>query len=1756
MAGYYLSPQQRRSYSLQKINCNLPYFARYSLLLTGVINLNLLKLALEKTLHRHEILRTVYEFHPGEDLPLQVIIESNTLVINEEDWSDLSPEEQENKIHEYLNTLSLSTVNLEQSTPWRLSLITLSLHQYILFMSLPIMSTDPATLKNLIAEISRCYTACLHSEELADEPLQYADLSEWQNNLLESKLGQAYWQQYNFAHFQNFQLPFENQYPENTEFNFQIIRTKIDSHLVKNIAIIAKKYNISTAEFLLTCWQIILWRLTSHQDMIVGTIYDGRKYPELKLALGLFAKFLPVRGHLEDNTTFIQVLQQIHDSVHEVYKWQEYFTWEQASSDLVTGFFAFGFEFEELQIANHDNNILWKIHSQEIDLERFKVKLKCVQSQDDWIAEFHYDAHLFLEADIQLLADQFLQLLKIAAINPQAEISKLYLLSEQEQHKLFLEFNNKITNYPQGKCIHQLFAQQVESTSDNIAIEWENQHLTYAQLNSEANQLARYLQDLGVDPEVLVGICIEGTTQLHQILVGILGILKAGGAYVPLDPGYPQQRLNFMLQDAQISILLTQKHLLRLFPEYNKQVICLDTDWQVIAQYNDANLEWQPAGENLAYIIYTSGSTGTPKGVQITHSNLVHSTMARMNYYENNHIRFLLLSSFAFDSSVAGIFWTLCCGGTLHIPQTGMEKEVVQIIKLIYQYRISHLLCLPSVYTLILEQAQITQLTSLHTVIVAGEPCSPKLVQRHFQLLLATSLFNEYGPTEGTVWSSVYQCSWPEQRMQVSIGRPIANTQIYLLNSHGQPVPIGVAGELYISGDGLARGYLGQPQLTAEKFIPHPFSNQPGARLYKTGDLARYRLDGNLEFLGRVDNQVKIRGFRIELSEIEAVLEQHPAIREAVVLSQENAQGDRYLVSYVVPTSQHLGFPAAEFEIQHISHYQTVYNEIYSQNQNFSHLDSSISLRSWISSYTNQPLPETEVIEYADMTAERILHVLQPQRVLEIGCGTGVILSRVAPHCTYYCGTDISDVALSYTQQQLAIRQPHLLSKVALWQRAAHDFQDLARDQFDTVILNEVIQHFPHLEYLIDVLKSAVNVVRPGGYIFIGGVRSLTLLPAFHTSIQLHKAPDYLSTTQLQQLVQEQVDSEKELILNPDFFTALQQYLPQISYVQICPKRGYSQNELTKFHYDVILHIKAEIQLTRDCPWLNWCEQGLTVPAVRQLLESNQPAILGLQKVPNSRILTEVKAVELLNENSKIQTVGELRQVLQSTVNGLGVNPEEFWALSEELPYIVNISWINAAVDGSYNVVFYRQPAKYPERQTNIVTTFPIATVLLQDLQLYAHQPLYSQSKLANEWVSQLRSYLQHRLPDYMVPAKYLMLETLPRTPNGKVNRQALPVPDQARSICRKTLICPRDSLELQLVQIWEEVLDIRPVGVTDNFFDLGGHSLLAVRLMAHIRTRLKQDLPLSVLFQRVSVEQLASILRQQNSFQIDTSIVALQPNGTKQPFFCVHPASGHVFCYYELARQLGLEQPFYALQAWGLDGKQEPHHRIEDMAGHYIQLLRTIQPQGPYLLGGWSMGGVLAFEMAYQLQQQGEQVNLLALLDSLAPVAQHKPDIDESDDAQVLAKFAQDMASAAGKNLSIFYEQLQQLKPDEQLEYFLAQAKIAQLVPPDVSNQQLRCLVRVFQKNMQAILKYVPRVYPYRITLFKASDRNPEQEIQHPALGWDELSSESVEIINISGDHCTILTEPHVKSLQKQLRYRLDQAQKTVVSQRFFSDE
>jgi amino acid adenylation domain-containing protein len=911
-------------------------------------------------------------------------------------------------------------------------------------------------------------------------------------------------------------------------------------------------------------------------------------------------------------------------------------------------------------------------------------------------------------------------------------VGQLPLLLEHERQQL-MKWNDTATEFPSELCIHQLFEQQVERFPQAIAVVFEGQQLTYRELNQRANQLAHHLRFLGVEAETLVGIFLERSLEM---VIALLGVLKAGGAYVPIDPTYPQERLAYILSDSQVSVLLTQEKLLERLPENQIQVFSLDTDWQEITQNGEQNLLIRLQAQNLAYVIYTSGSTGQPKGVLVSHQNVVRLFAATQTYFRfDQHDIWTLFHSYAFDFSVWELWGALLHGGRLIVVPYWVSRSPEMFYQLLCTEQVTVINQTPSAFYQLIpicESETATAQLSLRLVIFGGEALSIGSLRSWFDCHSNCSpqLVNMYGITETTVHVTYYPLAAVDigQTAGSIIGRPIPDLKVYVLDQYMQPVPIGIPGEMYVAGGGLARGYLNLPELTAERFVLSPMNNEYETRLYKTGDLARHLPNGDIEYLGRIDNQIKLRGFRIELGEIEAALAHHPQVCQAVVVLQGRSANDKRLVGYII----------------------------------------------------------SELGEQISMDA--------------------------------------------------------------------------------------------------------------------------------------------------------------------------------------------------------------------------------------------------------------------------------------------------------------------------------------------------------------------------------LQAYLRCKLPEYIVPTFLIMLEELPLTPNGKIDRQVLQQNDMTRPEQSSNYILPRNNIELQLTFIWEEILDVHPIGVHDNFFELGGHSLVAVSLMAKIQKHFGKNLPLAILLQNPTVGQLASLILSQRTDHMNWSpLVTIQPYGSKPPFFCVPGGAMDVLEFYHLTHYLGSEQPFYGLQPRGLDGDLEPLTRIEDMAACYIEALQIVQPQGPYYLGGHSFGVTVAYEMAQQLLEQGHEVDLLALLDATVHIPVENPPNIENIEAKALALIGlvKIIESFFEKEIELSYDKLLILNPDEQLEFVSKQLEMKGI---QVGTNQLQGYLQVNHADSQARSLYCQKcIYPIPITLFKAEISDPEdpdaselkkQILNDSVWGWNNFSRGFVDLHIVPGDHVSMMTKPHVITLAHQLRNCLDKAQ------------
>jgi len=668
-----------------------------------------------------------------------------------------------------------------------------------------------------------------------------------------------------------------------------------------------------------------------------------------------------------------------------------------------------------------------------------------------------------------------------------------------------------------------------------------------------------------------------------------------------------------------------------------------------------------------------------------------------------------------------------------------------------------------------------------------------------------------------------------------------------VLDADANPSPVGVAGELCIAGDSLAAGYRNLPDLTAAKFIPDPFGGLAGERLYRTGDLARYRGDGNLEFLGRIDTQVKLRGFRVEPGEVESVLAQHPAVRECVVIADEDASGEARLVAYVV--GQRDGGTSAQssgesWDEEQIGRWARIYDETYARAEP---ADPRFNIIGWNSSYTGEPLSADEMREQVEATVARLC-ALKPRRVLEIGCGTGLLLFRLASECERYCATDLSAAAVEQVKAQLDVL-PH----VTVWQAAADDFSEVEPGAFDVVVLNSVVQYFPGVEYLERVLRGALDAVRPGGHVFVGDVRSLALWEPFHASVELAWSGVEARREEIADAVRRRLRQEPELLVAPELFAGLAARVPDVTAMETQLRRGWSENELTGFRYDVWLEVGGDAAPQAVDEELSWDNVG-SVAALRATLSERRPASLVVRDVPNARVAEAVAATEWLREGAeRADTVGAWRQ-LWAQAKPAGVEPEVIWEMADALGYEAHVGWGDAPETLD---LLLRQPRPLG---SPLAAGWQRTKRLGPSLREHTNDP--GRAEAEQRLVPVLRQYLRERLPDYMVPAFILPLDALPLTPNSKVDRKNLPPPSVRREAAVAAgFVAPRSDAERQIARVWQEVLGVEAVGVHDNFFDLGGHSLLLVRVHGRLCEALGVNLSVIDLFRFPTVSALASFL-------------------------------------------------------------------------------------------------------------------------------------------------------------------------------------------------------------------------------------------------------------------------------------------------------
>ena len=908
-----LSFAQQRLWFLHQLS---PDSQSYNMLealqLEGSLDLVALEKSLSELVRRHEILRTTFPMVDGE--AIQQIADSTALTLPIQDLQDLSTEEQTAQIQQMAKSLAAESFDLASEPPVEFTLLKLSSLEYVLLLKMHHIIYDGWSLNIFFDELSELYAAFSQGlpSPLPELTIQYADFALWQRQWLTGEVLERqlnYWQNQLADAPPVVELPTDHPRPPVQTFQGAVVCLPLDEKLTQNLKQLSQDSETTLFMTLLAAFFVTLARHSNQLDLVVGSPIANRNNKKVEGLIGFFANTLALRGNLSGNPSFKDFLAQVRQTTLSAYAHQE-LPFEMlveklqperdlSRNPLVQVMFS-------VQNAPQSEEGLSGLAMQSLPLPvdfqtRFDLEVILWQIPEGLESVWSYDSDLFDEATITRIAQHFQTALQTVVTNPEVRVAEIPLLSPAERHQLLVEWNNTQTDYPQDKSIHQLFEEQVEQNSNAIALVYENQHLTYRELNCRANQLAHYLRSLGVGADMLVGLCVERSLEM---VVGMLGILKAGGAYVPLDPEYPQERLSFMLEDTQLAVLLTQEkfvetlHATSPLAQNQARIVCLDADWQTIKQANHDNLHSTVSAENLAYVIYTSGSTGIPKGVVVP-QRAVNRLVLNTNYIQltaNDCIA--QAANIAFDAATFEIWGALLNGAKLVLINQSALLSPEEFAANLSSQRVSVLFLTTALFNQLASFVP-QAFSSLKYLLFGGEAVDPRWVREVLEKGAPQQLLHVYGPTENTTFSSWHLVeNLPTTATTIPIGCPIANTEIYILDEYLQPVPVGVPGELHIGGAGLARGYLNRPELTQEKFICNPLNN---SKLYKTGDLVRYLPDSNIEFLGRIDHQVKIRGFRIELGEIEAVLSQHEDVQVACVMVREDTPGEKRVVAYVVP---------------------------------------------------------------------------------------------------------------------------------------------------------------------------------------------------------------------------------------------------------------------------------------------------------------------------------------------------------------------------------------------------------------------------------------------------------------------------------------------------------------------------------------------------------------------------------------------------------------------------------------------------------------------------------------------------------------------------------------------------------------------------------------------------------------------------------------------------------------------------------------
>ena len=1371
----------------------------------GELDLPALRAALLDIVVRHPALRSTF----SEDGEQQVFhVAPRQLEIQEHDFSALTADARDMHWSQVKEDEARTPFDLARDPLFRIQVARLSESHHELLFTAHHIVCDGWSFGMILMELAQAYNARKAGRlPMLPPAMSFADYARHEvAHQNEHATAEAWW----VAKFENgapvLELPTDRPRPQVKTFAGLMESITLDADRYVRLKKASPKLGGTLFATLLASFATLLHRLTGQEDLVIGVPAAGQTRIGRDELVGHCLNFLPLRLQASADRSFRAFAAEVKEQVLEAYDHQDC---------------TFGSLLKKLSLPRDTSrlplvNVMFNIDKSGIDQitfdglgfdvwtnpkrhVNFDLFFNLVQTDERMIVECEYNPDLHDAATIRRWLGCFEQLIESAILDGETELQALPILNAEESQRVLVDWNATERDYPRTATLTCLVSHIASRVPDKIAVRCGDTALNYAALEQRANAIANRLQSSGVKRGDLVGIHVERSTDM---VAGLLGILKCGAAYVPMDPAFPAERLAFMVEDAHMPLILSQTSLHRELPASQAQVVLVD---EVTGDGSGfTGVEGDP--EDLAYVIFTSGSTGRPKGVRLPHRAVVNflNSMRREPGLTPDDV-LLAVTTLSFDIAGLEIFLPLTTGAEVVIATRDTTIDGNRLAETIASQGVTVLQATPATWRLLLE-AQWTGKSGFRAL-VGGEAVPRDLVNRLDPL--CGEIWNVYGPTETTIWSTTAKVNAGEG--PVTIGRPIDNTQVFIVNAAMQPQPVGIAGELLIGGDGLAHGYHARQDLTDDRFIATPL--QPG-KLYRTGDLARWNPDGTIECLGRMDHQVKVRGFRIELGDIETHLEQHPSIAQAVAHVH-----DGRLVAYLRPEGS-TGNGTAIWEDQWDLLYKSAIDQ--SGSGKLDKLDSVIAGWAGITDIDDQ------VAEWIETTSSR-LRGYGPRRIFEIGCGTGQILSRFAAESECYWAADISKVAIE------ALQKNHPLPQVKLFHRPADDFSEIPDGYFDTIIINSVAQYFPDAPYLSRVLAGAAKALKPGGRIFLGDIQSNALLSAHHAEILRERAPVGTTCKQLREKLAQRLSRETELSLDPAWFD----HLDGFSHIEIQLRRGKLANETTTYHYDVILHVGEKPATQVVTNWRQW--ERLNLEQLEAMLAEgpNELAIAGIADLRLAPALGFLRALEHSPENSALPFV--------PSPPNTALTAEDLFTAAANAGYKAHVRWRGNGAAGIIDVIFL--PAG-----SGVLPLWPIQASPAPLANVPHHE------KPSSALGTELRQHLAAKLPDYMVPSVFVVLDALPLTPNGKVNRKALPAPGEAEDAPAREIVAAKNDTEQKLVGIWKQVLGLKEIGTADDIFELGGDSILIFQISTRA-TRVGLALAPAQIFRHRNIAALAADL-------------------------------------------------------------------------------------------------------------------------------------------------------------------------------------------------------------------------------------------------------------------------------------------------------